>query len=370
MTSPNESTHQCIQYLRRLSTFLLLVILLAACGPKPTVTSTPTTTPSEVPATSTPDVTSTPAPSDTPGPTPTLTPEPLGSPGNPLQFGFLLPDGQSSLPPEADQLVQSLTKASGITIQAKPLASYPAVLAGMIDGNVHLAFLPPFTYLLGKKANAADVLLVSNHFGIEAYGAQFMVNYADGYTPFFDPGQNKNLAEPSRALAQFAGKRPCLVDPKSAAGYVVPLGILAQSGITIQDPVIAQSYDAVIRALFIRQICDFGAAYAISGDPRTSSTVLKDIPDASQRIVEVWQSDGVIPNLNVSVSASLPPDIRQSTSDALVSLSKTSDGQKLLSAAAGGYEIDGLVPERDDFYAALRGYVASSAVPPDSLMGN
>ncbi len=347
---------------------LIAAVLLAACSSKPKITPTPTDVPAT--ATATPDVTSTPAPTDTPGPTPTLTPEPLGSPGNPLQIGFLLPQGQTSLSPEAGQLAQSLSKSTGYSIQARPLASYPSILAGMIDGNVHLAFLPPFTYLLGKRASAADALLLSTHFGITAYGTQFMVNYTDGYTPFFDPNKNKNLGEASRALAQFAGKRPCLVEPKSAAGYVVPLGILAQTGITIQDPVIAQGYDAVIRALFVRQICDFGAVYAISGDPRTASTILKDIPDATQRIVIIWQSAPVIPNLNVSVSATLPSDLRQALSDGLLNLSKSGDGQKLISAAAGGYEIDALTPTSDDFYQALRGLVASSAVPLDSLMGN
>lgn len=364
MNQPTELHHRPFTWLATL--LILSSLLFAACGGKPT----PTLTPTDEPPTPTLDFTSTPVPTDTPSPTDTPTPQPLGSAGNPLQFGYVLAPGQAVLPPAAALLTTVLSKDTGYTIQAKPAASYRALLAGMQDGTIHLAFLPPFTYLQANKEGEAKVLLVSNHFGVYAYGAAFMANIFDGYTPFFDPTLEKNLGDASQALTQFSGKRPCLVEPHSGAGYVLPLGILNQAGITTQDAVIAQSFIAVVRALYVRQICDFGVTYAIAGDPRTASAIQTDMPDAVQKVIIVWRSGAVIPNLNVSTIPQLPADMTHKLSTALVALARSDDGKKQLSSAAGDYAIDDLKPIGDDFYDALRPYVTSSGTLLDNLLGN
>ncbi len=364
LTCMIPTTRPTFQYSRII--LIMILLLLAACGSKPS----PTVTPTAEPATQTPDFTSTPGPTDTPAPTDTPTPEPLGSSKNPLQFGFLLPSGKTSLPPETTQVLDALAKATGYAIQAYPAASYSALLAGMADGKVHIAFLPPFTYLQAKVDGSAAVLLVANHYGVYAYGTQFLTNIFENYTPFFNPSTEKNLGDGGQALAQFSSKRPCLVEPHSAAGYVVPLGILNQAGITTQDPVLAQTFTGVVRALYTRQICDFGVTYAFSGDPRTASSVQADMPDAVQKVIVVWRSGAVIPNLNVSTGLSLTGEMRQKLSTALIGLVRSTEGQKQLTAAADGYSIDDFKPIGDEFYAALQPYVTSSGALLSSLLGN
>ena len=344
---------------------LLCLAALAACAK---ASPTPTATP--LPPTPAPAITPTAGPTVTPYPTDTPTPQPLGSQSNPLVFGLVLPAGQTALPPEAGQLAASLSKATGYTIQAQLIASYRSLLVNLHDGRVHLAFLPPFTYLEAQSQGSGTVLLVANHFGVYAYGTEFLANVYDGYTPYFDPASGKDLGNASQALAQFSGKRPCLVDPASGAGYLLPIGILNQAGIATSDPVIARSYTAVVRALYTRHICDFGAVYAITGDPRTASGVQEDMPDAVQKVPVIWRSDAVIPSLNVTASAQLSLDMTQAISRALRDLVATSDGKTLLSAAAGGYTIDDFKTVDDSFYAPLQTYVTASGLPLDNFIGN
>jgi hypothetical protein len=42
------------------------------------------------------------------------------------------------------------------------------------------------------------------------------------------------------------------------------------------NPVFTYNYNAIIRALYIQGICDFGVTYALTGDPLTSSDILSN----------------------------------------------------------------------------------------------
>jgi len=56
------------------------------------------------------------------------------------------------------------------------------------------------------------------------------------------------------ALQQFAGTRPCLINPNSIPGYFVPMGLLANTSTPTLDPVFTYDYSAVVRALYIQGI--------------------------------------------------------------------------------------------------------------------
>jgi phosphonate transport system substrate-binding protein len=338
---------------------LALALLLAACKVKPTPTPTPS-----VP----PEVTATPLDLETPEPTSTITPAPLGSPNNPLVIGYIIETPNSKPVTSVEKIAEDLTKRTGYTFSSQTFSTYDDILTAFDEGRLHVAFLPPGTYLAARDQGIVDVMLVTNHFGRFAYGTQFLAQVNSGFTPYFNPLTNQNNTDIGSALAQFAGKRPCLTEQGSLSGYWLPLGLLASESVPILPAVVTQSQMAVIRSLYVQQICDFGATFALSGDPRTASGILESFPDVLDKVVVIWRSEAVIPSINVAVSVDISNQIRQPLSDALISLVKTAEGKTLITDALV-YNVADLMVVNDDYYNPLRNYLQAAGADIQALVG-
>ncbi len=307
-------------------------------------------------------------PTRVPSQAPTPVPPPLGSAENPILMGMVYPGDDPQAADAANTLAQQLSAKTGLLVKAIVGTSYETLLAALHQGKTHIAWLPPLTYLLASERGSASVALMSNHFGVYAYGVQFLANAESRFTPYFDPATNQSTADAAHALVQFAGKHPCWVEPASASGYIVPAGLLAQESIPTLPAVITQDHTAVVRALYIKGICDFGATFAISGDPRTASSIQTELPDVMNKVVVIWQTGPIIPNLNISYDSGMHQAIRQKLTDAFMDISRTQDGQKLLTEATR-YEISGLQPATDADYQTLKDLVAASQSDLTLLIG-
>ena len=328
------------------------IFIFSACG-----RSTPGPTP-------TPTLQSTPSPE----PTRTPTPFPLASQENPLVLGIVSETNDPKAAAAADDIVVEIARITNFTVSSMVYSSTYALLADFQANKVHIVFLQPFTYIWAKQRGLAQVVLVANHFGVYQYGGQFLANVASKFTMYFDPAKDQNTVDPATALKQFNGKRPCWVDPTSATGYVVPLGLLTNNNVKVKEGVMTQSFTSVVRALYITGICDFGATFATTGDPRTSAAVTQDLTDVMNRIVVIYKIDPVIPNLNLSVQSSLPKEMREDLTFAMQSLARSEKGKASL-AIATAYEISDLRTVEDPFYDPLRNLLKQSGVSLDTLIG-
>ncbi|MCL4560723.1 MAG: PhnD/SsuA/transferrin family substrate-binding protein, partial [Chloroflexi bacterium] len=263
---------------------------------------------------------------------------------------------------------KKLTQLSGYQVTTEITDTYDLLLTEMKLGHVQIAWLPPFTYMIASDKNYADVALMTNHFGVYSYGIQFLANVDSNFTPYFDPGQNSDTAASGDALKQFDGKRPCWVDLQSASGYVVAKGLLDEANVNTLDGVITQSHSALIRALYINGICDFGVTFAISGDPRTAESILTELPDVMEKVAVIWRSDAIIPNLNVTFSPFIPGAIRQEVTQALLDYSKTVEGKAALTTF-NQYDISELKVVDDSYYDVLRTVQVDSQVKLSTLLG-
>lgn len=347
MTVPIKNSHRVL-----LVVCFLWILAFSACGrstPEPTATPTVQGTPTDEP-------------------TRTPTPFPLASPENPLVLGIVSETRDARAASAADDIAAEIARITNFTVNSKVYSSPNALLADLQANKVHIVFLQPFTYISTRQKGWAQVVLVSNHFGVFQYGGQFLANVTSKFTLYYDPAKDQNTVDAATALKQFDGKRPCWVDPTSAAGYVVPLGLLANNGVKVKDGVMTQNYTSVVRALYITGICDFGATFATTGDPRTSNTVTQDLTDVMNRIVVIYKIDPVIPNLNISLHTSIPKDMREDLTFALQSLGRSDKGKSALSTATA-YEIKDLKPVDDTFYDPLRTLLRQSGAPLDALIG-
>ena len=269
----------------------------------------------------------------------------------------------------AQELAGRLASGTTYSIIVQEFASYQDLLEAFEAGRVHIAWIPPLTYLQASRRGLAEVAFISSHFGVYQYGTQFMANAASGFTPYYDPISGLTSASEDVALAQFSGKRPCWVEPQSASGYITPAGLLASQNVSTQTPIFLQSHTAVVRALYIKGICDFGATFSTSGDPRTASAVLDDLPDAMNRVLIIWRSDPIIPNFNLSFIATISRKNRQDLIDAFLIINQTEEGKALLSAAAGDYQIEDLRVVEDRLYDPLRKMFDALNLNPKDYVG-
>jgi phosphonate transport system substrate-binding protein len=294
---------------------------------------------------------------------------PPGSPENPFVIGLVQVSPEQDLDLAAQAMADELSTSTGLAIAARVFANYDGLLASMAEGETHITFLPPLTYLYASQRGLAEVALLSNHFGVFGYGTQFMANAEANFTVYFDPLSGQNSAGAETALAQFAGKRPCWVDPESTSGYIVPAGLLLENNIEAGTPAFSQSHTAVVRTLYVKGVCDFGASFSLTGDPRTAASVLDDLPDAGERIPIIWRSEAVIPNLNISYLAGLQEETRNGLNTAFLDMAEKAEGRAVLSAAAGDYAIEALRVVDDSRYDPLRGYCLALDLDLSRMLG-
>ncbi|MCC6146894.1 MAG: PhnD/SsuA/transferrin family substrate-binding protein [Anaerolineaceae bacterium] len=332
-------------------TALLLTALLTSCTLLPA--RSPAATPSSLPiptiARATPE------------------PKPLGDPENPLIQAIVTSEGVPGLTEAGQTLSEMLQAVSGYAFQTRFFTDYPALLAEMEMGKLHLAWLPPLTHIYAQEEGFAQLLFLTNHFGVFQYGFQFLANADSGFYAYYDPALGVNTADATTALQQFAGRQPCYVDLTSPSGYILPAGILAKNEVSLLPGAILQNHTSIIRALYIKDICDFGVTFAVSGDPRTAAN-LQDLPDVTDRIQIIWRSEGIIPNTSLSILPEIPEEMQAVLAKSYLDISKSEDGLKLLSTALQ-YDVQGLKMFDDSVYIPLQDALESLKIAPETLIG-
>ena len=338
------------------SMLVAVVMLLTACGPAATATTAPVATepPTAIPPTAIP-------------PTAEPTAIPMGTADNPIIMALAPSATSQELQAGGNAIAAKLTELTGYTIKVIVPANYAATVEALGANQAQVAFLPILAYMKAKTQGYADVGMVVLRSGSDHYGFQIVANVnrknADGkplFKSYYDPATKANTADAATALAQFNNMRPCLVEPLSASGYVIPLGVLGKAGVKVKTPVITQGHPQVINAVYLSpngELCDFGASYI---DARTAVT--KAFPDVNDKVEVIYVSDPILPNDNVSFASGLPADVRQKLTDAFMTLSSTDDGKALLKS--GGYDIGGLKIVDDTFYDDFRAYLEAAGYDP------
>ena len=338
-----------------ISVLVAASMLLGACV-QPTAAPAPTEAPATA-ATAAPAATEAPAVVPTVAPTeaPTAEAKPLGTADNPIVMALAPSATADQLTVGGDAIAKQLNELTGYAFKVIIPNSYTALIEAMASGNAQIGWMPTFAYLLAKQKGAATVALVTVRNGADFYGAQYIANVDSGFIPYFDAATNKNTADAATALKQFDGKRPCFTDPLSTSGYIIPGGLLSQHSVKYRTPAAVQGHPAVVSALYVGGICDFGATYV---DARTS--IQQTYSDVMDKIVVIWRTDNILPNDNVSYSSTVPADVAAKLTQALLDMSGSDSGREILKNM--GYDIEGLKVAEDSFYDPFRAALQASGI--------
>ncbi|HEY6073828.1 MAG TPA: PhnD/SsuA/transferrin family substrate-binding protein, partial [Anaerolineales bacterium] len=286
-----------------------------------------------------------------------------GTEGNPLILA-LAPAAQNTteLVQTGQSLAARLQSLTGYNIALVAPTSEQETLRAISAGNIQIAVLSPFAYLEASRKGEVSPLLSRVRDGEALYGAQFIARSDTGFKSYFDSARGENTAEAPEALLQFQDRKPCWSDPASPSGYVVPLGFLKQAGVTVREPAFVEGQPTVVRAVYGKGICDFGATYI---DARRLRALEDDYPDVLEKVLVIWQIPAVIPYEVVAAASGVNPEIQRSLLRAFIDIMNTPDGKLLIQTV---YGIDAFQPAGDSLYHDFGTYVDASGLDLNTLI--
>ncbi|HSS99528.1 MAG TPA: phosphate/phosphite/phosphonate ABC transporter substrate-binding protein [Terriglobales bacterium] len=348
------------------------VLVLSACAPAAAVTTEP------------------PAPTDVP-PTAEPTAEPIGTVDHPIKVLFVPSVDANIITTGGQVMADALKAATGLEFEVSVPTSYAATVEEMCASPEDtMAFIPALGYAIASQLCGVDVAFKAVRFGFPVYWAQFLVQ------------RDSDI----QTLADLEGKTWGYGDVASTSGYMVPLVMLQEAGITVGDELETGGHNQSALAVYNGDV-DFATTfYSVPLDPDgkpvfsyddyvagnvtedmyeipaeaipncapdaegakllcdgyrvldARANIRTDAPDVIQK-VRILAISPAIPNDTLSFGPEFPADVRQAISDALVAFA-TTDAWKTSIGSSDFYGWSGITPATDAEYDFVRAMVAAT----------
>jgi phosphonate transport system substrate-binding protein len=302
--------------------------------------------------------TPTPTPTSTQPPTPTqtpLAPPELGTEQNPLILALApSPRPSEEVIAAGDVIAAFIQSRTGYHVVSVIPATEQILVDDFNKGNAHIGLLSPYGYVLARDNESVTAIFAKVHDGKAFYGAQIIANRSKDFTSYFDEAKNENTTDAVTAFKQFEEKKACWSDEVSPSGYVVPLGLLNQALVQIRGAAFLDGQPSVVRAVYVDDICDFGATFI---DARTSPTLEANYGDVMDKVIVIWRIPEIIPYENISTSTQLTIEMRRVIQRAFVDLMLTPESKAAMQTV---YGMDQMQIVEDAAYADFVTYVKAS----------
>lgn len=210
-----------------------------------------------------------------------------------IVLGAIPAENSTDLADSYQPLIDMIEDETGSTVELQQASDYAGVIEGLIAGNVDMAFLGSFGYVIATE-NEAE---------ITPLGA---VTAAEGEEPgYYSLGLTQRDNDEVTELADFAGKDVCFVDPGSTSGFLYPSSGLIEEGV-IEDgseaslsaglnPVFAGGHDASALAVASG---DCEAGFAMESMVETTLLEAGELKEGDLK--EVWRSPMISGSLFVA----------------------------------------------------------------------
>jgi phosphonate transport system substrate-binding protein len=198
------------------------------------------------------------------------------------------------------ELCAIASDATGVSVLPHHAASYKELAAGIREGEVGIAWMPPIPAIELEEDAAATALALPWRQESSSYYSALVTREGRG-----------------RALADLQGMRAAWVDRESAAGYLVPRMHLASLGFDVRNffaqETFAHSHLGVVDAV-VSGAADIGATFCTldQGSKRVMTAGWTAADGSRIRDVEVIATLGPIPNDAMVASTRVPASVRSS----------------------------------------------------------
>lgn len=210
-----------------------------------------------------------------------------------LVFAQIPSESAQGIAEDNEAVIQTIEQQTGLEVEMQEATDYAAVVEGLRAGQIHIAGLGPFSYMVAKDGGA----------GVEALGALVDAPEEEpGYQSFGIVPAGSDITD----LEGFKDKTVCFVDPTSTSGFLYPSAGLLELGIDPDadvTPVFAGGHDA--SALSVADgTCDAGFAY----DTMVTNELIDSGGLKEGDVEVVWESE-VIAGSPYVASDKLPADL-------------------------------------------------------------
>jgi phosphonate transport system substrate-binding protein len=243
----------------------------------------------------------------------------------------------------AGQFADVFGKLSGLPVKVVVASDYAGVVEALRSRFVEMAFVHSVGYVYASREGGCQILAKATRRGAATYTARIFVRQGSGI----------------RTLPELRGKRIAFVDPTSTSGYIYPMVLLIKAGLVqnrdpktfFREAVFAGAHDAALLALLNGAV---DAAAVFDDAPQ------RLLPDRSRaaELLMVAESPR-IPNDGVCVRQGLEPELVERLTQALLGLNRPEHRGILLRL----YNIDGLIPAKDQDYDPVREAVDALLLP-------
>jgi phosphonate transport system substrate-binding protein len=222
-----------------------------------------------------------------------------------LRLGLIPRGGEGDA--RENEFVAALAAALRSGVDVHRAQDYRVVVAGLEQGLVDFAWLPPLVAARAVRRRLADAVAVAVRHGATAYTTVLVAR----------PGS------PVRSLDDLRGLRVAWVDRESASGYVVLRSALARAGVKLTEAfareVFVRSHAAVARAVLDGDV-DVGAtcAHVDQGVPHFARSSFAGDAGLSADDLHVVFEAGPIPSDLFAVRRDVPVRVRSVIEAALL----------------------------------------------------
>ena len=205
------------------------------------------------------------------------------------------------------EFVVALSEALGSEVDVHHAADYRVLLAGLEQGLVNFAWLPPLVAARAVRGRLAEPVAVAVRYGDTSYSTVLVAQ----------------PTSPIRATRDLRGARVAWVDRESASGYVVLRAALARSGVKLTEAFgheqFVRSHSAVARAVLNGEV-DVGAtcAHADQGKVHFARSPFADDTGLSVEDLHVVFEAGPIPSDIFAVRRGVSHHVRSAIEAALM----------------------------------------------------
>jgi phosphonate transport system substrate-binding protein len=364
-----------------LAVMAILVLVVTACAP---ATEAPTEVMTEAPTevmTEAPTEVMTEAPTEAPMPA-------IGSPEHPIKVLFVPSVEAQQIISGGEVMAQALNEATGLTFEVSVPTSYAATIEEMCASPTDtMGFIPGLGYALASQLCGVDVAFKAVRFGFDVYWAQILVP------------RDSDI----QSLEDLEGLSWGYPDPGSTSGYMVPLVMLNEAGVTPGEQVETGGHNQSVQALYNGEVqfstsfyspptsetsgeavfdpnapeipdelvdsCGLNAdGNLICGDLRVRdarANIREEAPDVIQEL-RILAISPDIPNDTLSFGPEFPADLRAQIEEALVAFAETEAWNESI-GHQDFYNWTGLSPATDAEYDFIRAMVEATGLTLEDL---
>ena len=371
-----------------LSLLAALSIAAAACAPA----ATPTAAPTQPPAPTSPPPTQPPTPDA--GATATAEAEAMamaiGGELHPIKVLFVPSVDANVIVSGGEIMAEALNAATGLHFEVSVPTTYAATIEEMCASPTDtMGFIPGLGYALASQLCGVDVAFKAVRFGFDVYWAQILVP------------RDSDID----SLDDLNGLRWGYGDPGSTSGYMVPLVMLQEAGVTPSEEVQTGGHNQSATALYNGEV-DFATTFYTppttvdTGETLWQEGDAPDIPDEDIDSCAVTADGGAlncgnlrvrdaranirteapdviqklrvltispsIPNDTLSFGPEFPEDLRAQIEEALVAFAGTEEWNQSI-GSQDFYNWTGISPADDEEYDFIRAMVEAVGLTLEDL---